>query len=172
MKRLFLLLSILAIAACAQQEAPPPAPPAPPPPPPAPPPPPPQQSFNVYFNSGSSRLTPEAHQIVEAAAAHFKSGPPSPVQVTGYTDTAGSVALNQRLSQQRAQTVANALEAGGVPQTDVTVSGAGEAAAGESAAHSRRVELVEGGAATTPPPPPSPPPGAPPPGPGAPPPGS
>lgn len=166
MKRLFLLLSLLAMAACAHQEAPPPpaAPPPPPPPPPV------EHSFNVYFENGSANLTPEAHQIVEAAAAEFKAGPPVPVQVVGYASTVGSAALNQRLSQQRAQNVAAALTAGGVPQSSITVSGAGETTAAESPAHARRVEITEGGTGAPPPPPPGPP-GSPPPGPpGAPPP--
>src|SRR5579883_839094 len=72
MKRLFLLLSMLMLVACAQQQ--------PPPPPPAPPPAPPPQAqpsvFHVYFAEGSATLTPEARQIVEAAAAAAKAARP------------------------------------------------------------------------------------------------
>src|SRR5579885_2461270 len=140
MKRLFLLLSMLMLVACAQQQ--------PPPPPPAPPPAPPPQAqpsvFHVYFAEGSATLTPEARQIVEAAAAAAKAAPPGPVQVVGYTDTTGSAALNQRLSRQRAQTVANLLVQDGVPQGQIQVSGAGEQP-GPNPAESRRVEVTVGG---------------------------
>jgi outer membrane protein OmpA-like peptidoglycan-associated protein len=153
MKRLFLLLSMLMLVACAQQQ--------PPPPPPAPPPAPPPQAqpsvFHVYFAEGSATLTPEARQIVEAAAAAAKAAPPGPVQVVGYTDTTGSAALNQRLSRQRAQTVANLLVQDGVPQGQIQVSGAGEQP-GPNPAESRRVEVTVGGGAAPPPSaPPSPP---------------
>jgi|GEM_PF-1226676 outer membrane protein OmpA-like peptidoglycan-associated protein len=154
MKRLFLLLSMLMLVACAQQQ--------PPPPPPAPPPAPPPQAqpsvFHVYFAEGSATLTPEARQIVEAAAAAAKAAPPGPVQVVGYTDTTGSAALNQRLSRQRAQTVANLLVQDGVPQGQIQVSGAGEQP-GPNPAESRRVEVTVGGGGAAPPPsaPPSPP---------------
>ena len=73
MKRLFLLCSLLALAACAQP-APPPVVEAPPPPPP-----PMQHNFTVFFDWNRANITPEANQIIEAAAATFKSGPPVPI---------------------------------------------------------------------------------------------
>ncbi len=157
MKRFFLLCSLLALVACAQP-APPPVATAPPPPPP----PPPQTSFTVFFPWNSAVVTPEAQQVVEAAAGAFKAGPPAAVQVTGYTDTSGSPAYNQRLSERRAQDVANGLVQQGVPQTALTVSGRGQndlrvpTPPGVREPQNRRVEILEGGA----PPPPPPPPGA------------
>jgi OOP family OmpA-OmpF porin len=170
MKRLFLLCSVLVIAACAQQEPPPP----PPAPPPAPPPPQ-EHTYNVFFDWDRANITPEGQQIVEAAAATYKSEPPVPVQVTGHTDTSGSPDYNLRLSQQRAQNVAAALTQAGVPQSAMTVTGVGEndlkvpTPPGVREPQNRRVEIVEGGPPAAPPPAPSGPPGAPPPGPGAPP---
>jgi OmpA-OmpF porin, OOP family len=164
MKRLFLLCSLLVLAACAQP-APPPVATAPPPPPP----PPPQTTFTVFFPWDSAELTPEGGQIVQSAAGAFKSGPPITVQVTGYTDTSGSPAYNQRLSERRAQSVASALVQDGVPQAALAVSGQGQndlrvpTPAGVREPQNRRVEIVEGGAPPGPGAPPPPPPGAPPP---------
>jgi outer membrane protein OmpA-like peptidoglycan-associated protein len=155
MKRFFLLCSLLALAACAQ-----PAPP-PPPPPPAPPPPPPEHNFTVFFDWDKANITPEAQQIIEAAAATFKAEPPVPVQVVGHTDTSGSKEYNQKLSEQRAQNVAGALSTAGVPQSAMTVTGVGQTDLkvptpdGVREPQNRRTEIIEGG---SPPPPPPPPP--------------
>jgi len=154
MKRVFLLCSLIALAACAH--------PAPPPPAAAAPPPPPQHNFTVFFDWNKANLTPEANQIVEAAAATFKAGPPVPVEVIGHTDTSGSPAYNQKLSERRAQVVANALAQAGVPQGSMSVSGRGEndlkvpTPNGVREPQNRRTEIIEGGAAPPPPPPPAP----------------
>ena len=163
MRRLFLLFSLLAIAACAQQAPPPPQAAAPPPPPP-----PPEHNYTVFFDWDRANITPEGQQIVEAAAATYKSQPPVPVQVTGHTDTSGSPAYNQGLSVRRAQNIAAALTQAGVPQSAMTVTGVGEndlkvpTPPGVREPQNRRVEIVEGGAPPAPPPPPPGPPGAPP----------
>lgn len=165
MKRLFLLFSILSLVACSHEQPPPPAPP--PAPQPAPPPAAQMNDFKVYFGSGSASLTSEARQIVDAAAATAKSSG-TPVQVIGHTDAVGSAALNQRLSQRRAQAVAQELARAGVAQNEITVSAVGEqSASGGKSAESRRVEIVLGGAGAPPPPPPGPPGAPPPPAPGS-----
>ena len=159
MKRVFLLCSLLVLAACAQ-----PAPP--PPPPPAPPPPPPEHNFTLFFDWDKANITAEGQQIIEAAAATFKSGPPLPVQVIGHTDTSGSAAFNQKLSERRAQNVAGALVQVGVPQGAMTVTGVGQndlkvpTPDGVREPQNRRVEIIEGGTPPSPPPPPPPMPGS------------
>jgi hypothetical protein len=159
MKRVFLLCSLLALAACAQ-----PAPPPPPSPPP-PPPPPPEHNFTVFFDWDKANITPEGQQIIEAAAGTFKSQPPVPVQVIGHTDTSGSAAFNQKLSVRRADVVAGALTQAGVPQTAMTVTGVGQndlrvpTPDGVREPQNRRTEIIEGGTGAPPPPPPPPPPG-------------
>lgn len=158
MKRVFLLGSVLALAACAQPAPPPPSPPPPPPPPP-------EHNFTVFFDWDKANITPEGQQIIEAAAATFKSQPPVPVQVIGHTDTSGSAAYNQKLSVRRAQNVAGGLSQAGVPPNAMTVTGVGQTDLkvptpdGVREPQNRRTEIIEGGA---PPPPPPPPSGAPP----------
>ncbi|MGH7065699.1 MAG: OmpA family protein [Stellaceae bacterium] len=159
MKRFFLLCSLLAMVACAPP--PPPMAAAPPPPPPAPPVP---NNYLVFFSWDSATVTPDAKQILDVAAANFKSGAPATVQVTGFTDTSGSAAYNQKLSERRARNVASALAQLGVPPNDMVVSGRGQndlrvpTPDNVREPQNRRVEILEpGGAAPPPQPPPAPP---------------
>lgn len=48
------------------------------------------------------------------------------VDVVGYTDTSGPAAYNQKLSEQRAQSVADVIAEYGVNQSRIHVEGAGE----------------------------------------------
>jgi OmpA-OmpF porin, OOP family len=126
---------------------------APPPPavvPPMPPAPPPmaRKVFLVFFDWDKDTITPEGMQIIQQAAATFRSGAPVTIQVTGYTDRSGSPGYNQRLSERRANNVANALSRVGVPRTQMAVSGRGEndnrvpTAPGVREPQNRRVEIV------------------------------
>ena len=129
-------------------------PPPPPPPvaaPPAPPPPPPaaeRRVFLVFFDWDKYAITPDGMRITEQAAAAYRSGAPVQIQVTGYTDRSGSPGYNQRLSERRANAVANALTGFGVPRTDMIVAGRGEndprvpTADGVREPQNRRVEIV------------------------------
>src|SRR5262249_61229246 len=94
---------------------------APPPPvlaPPAPPAPPPvaRRVFLVFFDWDKDTITPDGMRIVQQAAEAFRAGAPVQIQVTGYTDASGSAGYNQRLSERRANNVANALARFGVPR--------------------------------------------------------
>ncbi len=151
MKRAFLLCSLLAMAACAPQ---PPPPMTTPPPMAAQP-----QSFLVFFDWNRAEVTPDAQQILQTAASAFKAGAPVSVQVTGFTDTSGSAAYNQKLSERRANNVATVLAHDGIPPSAMTVSGRGQndlrvpTPDGVREPQNRRVEIVEGGAPPPPPPP-------------------
>jgi OmpA-OmpF porin, OOP family len=121
---------------------------APPPAPPAPPPPPVHQVYLVFFDWDRYNLTPEAMQILEAAAAHWKAGAAVQIMVTGYTDLSGPAGYNLRLSQRRANAVAVALERLGIPRSDMAVTGRGMAdprvptALGVREPQNRRVEIT------------------------------
>jgi outer membrane protein OmpA-like peptidoglycan-associated protein len=125
-----------------------PPPPPPPPLPPAPPPPPPQKVFLVFFDWDKYNITPEGQQIIALAAQQYKAGGSVRIQVTGYTDLSGSAGYNQRLSERRANAVANALAAQGVARSDMAVTGRGmndprvPTAPGVREPQNRRVEIV------------------------------
>ncbi len=121
MKRGIVLLTLLLLAACV-----PPAPPPPPPPPPTAGIPAGARVFTVYFGWNRSWVGPVGMQVIGQAAAAFKAGGPVAVKVTGYTDTSGSAAYNQRLSERRALHVAKVLTSMGVPPNAIAVAGRGE----------------------------------------------
>jgi outer membrane protein OmpA-like peptidoglycan-associated protein len=80
------------------------------------------------------------------------------VSVEGFTDSTGSSAHNQQLSERRAASVAQALTSMGVPRERVVTRGYGEAypvASNDTAANrqlNRRVEIVLSNAGQTIPP--------------------
>lgn len=142
MKRALALCSLLIMAACAPVPAP--APPPPPPPPPA------AKVFTVYFAWNRSWVGPQGIAILKQAADTFKAGGVVTVQITGYTDTSGSQAYNQRLSVRRAVHVRHILAHMGVPWNAMAVSGRGEndlavpTPDGVREPRNRRVTVVEG----------------------------
>jgi outer membrane protein OmpA-like peptidoglycan-associated protein len=126
---------------------------APPPPPPVPaampaPPPAAPRVFIVFFDWDRDTITPEGQAIIQQAADAYRSGAPVQIQVTGYTDRSGSPGYNQRLSERRANNVARALAALGVPREQMAVSGRGEndnrvpTAPGVREPQNRRVEII------------------------------
>lgn len=124
MKRALVLFSLLVISACVPATTPPP-----PPPPSAPPVaavPAGAHVFTVYFAWNRSWIGPESMGILQQAAAVFRGGGIVTLQVTGYTDTSGSRRYNQRLSERRAQHVAQLLTRMGVPGNAMRISGRGE----------------------------------------------
>lgn len=125
--------------------APPPvaAPPMPPAPPMVA-----RKVFLVFFDWDRDTITPEGMAIIQQAAAAFRAGGPITIQVTGYADRSGSPGYNQRLSERRANNVANAMVRLGVPRSQMAVSGRGEndnrvpTADGVREPQNRRVEIV------------------------------
>lgn len=60
---------------------------------------------NIYFETGSAKLLPESETSLDEAGAALEKFVDLKVEVQGHTDTRGSSALNQRLSQARAESV-------------------------------------------------------------------
>jgi outer membrane protein OmpA-like peptidoglycan-associated protein len=127
---------------------PPPPPAVAPPLPPAPPPVAARRVFLVFFDWDRDTITPDGMAIIQQAADAYKSGAPVQIQVTGYTDASGSATYNQRLSERRANNVANTMARLGVARTDMAVSGRGKndlrvpTADGVREPQNRRVEIV------------------------------
>ena len=101
----------------------PPAPPAEPPvviPPPAP------KQFIVFFGWNKCNITAEADAVLSEAAAAAKSSGAASIRVVGHTDTSGSNAYNQKLSECRAGAVKSNLVGKGVSDGSISTSGKGE----------------------------------------------
>ena len=101
---------------------------------------------NFEFNKAS--LTAEGKSRVREAAALLKQHPTLRVSVEGHTDSIGGDAYNMRLSERRAQTVADVLADEGISKSRLDVRGFGKTrpiadnktAAGR--AENRRVEII------------------------------
>ncbi|HLF30841.1 MAG TPA: TonB-dependent receptor [Xanthomonadales bacterium] len=103
---------------------------------------------NVHFDFDQATLRPEAMTILDNAANLLKTQEKVVVEVAGHTDSAGSEAYNQGLSERRAIAVKDYLEGKGVTATRLTARGYGEAQpvasndTDEGRALNRRVELI------------------------------
>lgn len=86
-------------------------------------------SSDVLFDFGKANLKPAAAASLDAAHDEIsKLGLASPaVQVNGYTDRIGKDAPNLKLSQRRAESVANYIVSKGVNPANVTAVGYGKA---------------------------------------------
>jgi OmpA-OmpF porin, OOP family len=73
----------------------------------------PKFSATVYFKTGSAVLTAQAKQDLDDVAQKAKAEKGFVIEVAGFADTTGKVALNQELSQRRADAVIQYLEENG-----------------------------------------------------------
>ncbi|RDC61084.1 putative lipoprotein YiaD [Alteripontixanthobacter maritimus] len=80
----------------------------------------------VTFATGSANINQTFRNTLDRVAESLVQYPNSLIDVYGYTDSTGSDAFNQRLSEQRAQAVANYLTSRGVAQTRIQSQGFGE----------------------------------------------
>lgn len=127
---------------------PPKAPEAPPPAPP-----PPEEVItlsdaeNVLFAFDSSKLTPEFENELSQLVDSLSKSDVKGIKVAGHTDSVGTDAYNEKLSQRRAASVVKYLTGKGVSSSLLTSEGYGESqpvadnATSAGRAQNRRVEL-------------------------------
>lgn len=102
---------------------------------------------NVLFAFDSAELTADAQRLLADVSTRLAGASLVAVRVVGHTDSVGSDAYNQGLSERRARSVADFLIAQGVPAGKLSSEGQGEsqpvADNGSDAgrAQNRRVEL-------------------------------
>ncbi len=98
---------------------------------------------DILFGFDSAAVGIQSQQDLRAVAASLNRYPNSTVNVVGHTDSVGSAAYNQNLSEQRARAVANVLVASGVSANRINVIGRGfTQPTGLGAAQDRRVEII------------------------------
>jgi OmpA-OmpF porin, OOP family len=79
----------------------------------------------VLFANGKVKLDPQYNAALQALADKAKTVNGYMIQVKGYASASGSVATNQKLSEQRASSVANFLQQQGhIPLTNMMAPGA------------------------------------------------
>ncbi len=106
------------------------------------------KSFLLYFDQGTVKLVPDSVSVLASLRAEIagRSGPE--VEVIGHTDTVGSEADNDKLSNQRADQVLNWLVEQGFDRSQMSAVGRGErdlrVATGDNVdnAVNRRVEVI------------------------------
>jgi outer membrane protein OmpA-like peptidoglycan-associated protein len=83
---------------------------------------------DVLFDFDKAAIRPEAQETLKQVAAVIVEKAKGKVRIEGYTDSKGSDAYNQRLSEQRAKAVGNWLvEKEGLKQVKFVTRGFGEA---------------------------------------------
>jgi len=102
----------------------------------------------VQFASGKADITPESEPILKKALNTMIAYPMMTILIEGHTDNTGSLALNMKLSQQRADAVMNWLIDHGIDASRLEAKGMGphnpiaDNATKEGRAENRRIEFV------------------------------
>ena len=102
---------------------------------------------DILFDTDSSALRGASRSTLNELATNFRQYPDNRIIVEGHTDSTGTDAHNQRLSEQRAANVADYLIDQGVSSGAITVYGFGEARpkdsndTAEGRQRNRRVEI-------------------------------
>lgn len=103
---------------------------------------------DILFATGSATLTPTLIGDLQDVARSLNKYGDTMVQVVGHTDNVGDAGFNQRLSEQRAQSVASVLIGTGVAPARIQIVGRGESSpiasnqTPEGRQQNRRVEII------------------------------
>ena len=106
---------------------------------------------DVLFDTGRAELNPGASRKLDQLAQFLGEHKDRRVQIDGFTDSVGTDAFNEQLSQRRADAVKSALITRGIDPSRITTEGYGKAfpVAGNTDSGgrqlNRRVEVVIGG---------------------------
>ena len=106
---------------------------------------------DVLFDTGKYTLKPTTQVSLAKVAGILMAYPGLKVQVEGYTDSVGSDAMNQTLSENRASTVKQFLVAQGVSPDNISSQGFGkndpvaDNSTASGRAENRRVNMVVSG---------------------------
>lgn len=102
---------------------------------------------NVTFDSGSGELSADFYPVLNSVGLVLNEYEKTYVDVVGHTDSTGSLELNQKLSERRAQSVARYLETRDVLPARIVTRGVGPSEpvasndSSEGRSLNRRVEI-------------------------------
>jgi outer membrane protein OmpA-like peptidoglycan-associated protein len=103
---------------------------------------------HITFSTNSADLSASFYPVLDAVSSTLQEYGDTVIEVAGHTDSTGSAAYNQALSERRAQSVAAYLMSHGIRQQRLIVVGDGEQhpiasnATPEGRQQNRRVELT------------------------------
>jgi OOP family OmpA-OmpF porin len=103
---------------------------------------------NLHFDLDKSEIKPESYPVLDEAVKVLKENPGLRVEIEGHTDSQGSAAYNQGLSERRADAVMRYMTGKGIDSSRLSTKGFGltrpvaDNATAEGRALNRRVELT------------------------------
>lgn len=106
-------------------------------------------TYAITFDIGKANIKPESMTEINRIAQLMKDNADLKFEVQGHTDNTGTVAGNQKLSEQRAQAIVNKLVEMGIAANRLSSKGMGQSApladnsTDEGRAKNRRVEFVK-----------------------------
>lgn len=106
-------------------------------------------TYAITFDIGKANIKPESMTEINRIAQLMKDNGDLKFEVQGHTDNTGTVAGNQKLSEQRAQAIVNKLVEMGIAANRLSAKGMGQSApladnsTDEGRAKNRRVEFVK-----------------------------
>lgn len=83
-------------------------------------------AVSIYFEPGSSVVTPEAQALIRSAAGHARRCQVQGIDVVGLADAPGAPDANLQLSKDRAAAVTAALTARHLEHVDFSTTGLGD----------------------------------------------
>jgi len=83
-------------------------------------------STDAFFDFDKATLKPEGQAALDEVAAQLAGTTYDTITIAGHTDRIGTVAYNQKLSERRADAMAQYLIGKGVPADKISASGLGE----------------------------------------------
>ena len=105
--------------------------------------------YGIEFDTGKATLKPESEKVLGEVLSLLQAQPDWKMKIEGHTDSTGTKAGNQTLSQQRAAAVVAWLAQNGIPRARLTAAGLGDSkpiadnSTEQGRARNRRVELVK-----------------------------
>ena len=106
-------------------------------------------TYAITFDIGKANIKPESMTEINRIAQLMKDNGDLKFEVQGHTDNTGTVAGNQKLSEQRAQAIVNKLVEMGIEANRLSAKGMGQSApladnsTDEGRAKNRRVEFIK-----------------------------
>jgi len=83
--------------------------------------------FGIHFDFDKATIQPNSYKLIDDIAQTLRLNPLWTLKIEGHTDSIGNPAYNQKLSQQRAQSIKKYLVKHGISSKRLTTAGQGEA---------------------------------------------
>jgi OOP family OmpA-OmpF porin len=100
------------------------------------------ERYLIYFDEFSANITEQAQSVIDEASAKAKATQAKAVRIEAHASATGSPAANQKLTETRAQVVADALQKDGINPAMIRQVAAGQTPSGDASVADRRVDVV------------------------------